>query len=251
MSTAPTEDRTEDRMERLLAVIDSDSSTEGEKENAQRFLQILQRKSSVSVEELRQRSRKKERIAPEIRYFTMGKKGDRASGAFSLLFDAIAYPNDVKCLLNDSEVEAVGMAADLDYTHALYERLAVQMVLSCQSYIKSGEWKSRESKVNLARRAFYLGYTNAIRDRLIQANALADREIARESGVSSSVALRDKKERISETYSEHKGTRSYAKFGDNWKAYRTPSMNSGKFEGNRARMFDNQEFGSASGEITR
>lgn len=250
MTTARTEDRTEDRMERLLAVIDSDSASEGEKENAQRFLQILQRKSSVSIEELRQRSLKKEKVAPEIRFYEMGEKGDRASGAFSLLFNAIAFPNDVKCLLNNSEVEAIGMAADLDYTHALYQRLAVSMVLACQKYIKSGEWRSREGKVNLARRAFYLGYTNAIRDRLIAANSEADREIAK-TGTNSALALRDKKERVSETYSEHIGSRKYGKFGEEWKAYRTASMRSGVTEGRRARMFDNSEIDGTRGAITR
>lgn len=84
--------------------------------------------------------RREKRAVPEQRTITIGDSGRRGLGTYVHLFVAIARANGVTCDVarNSTYVYAYGFGADIDVCEALYSSLVVQMVSSCDRFLRAG-----------------------------------------------------------------------------------------------------------------
>lgn len=128
---------------RIAALLRQAEGTDNEHEAAT-FMAAAQRLATLeSIDLAVARShteRREKRAVPEQRTITIGEPGRRGLGTYVQLFVAIARANGVKCDIarNSTFVYAYGFGADIDVCEALYSSLVVQMVSSCDRFLRAG-----------------------------------------------------------------------------------------------------------------
>lgn len=128
---------------RIAALLRKAESTDNDHEAAA-YMAAAQRLATLeSIDLAMARShteRREKRAVPEQRTVTIGESGRRGLGTYVHLFVAIARANGVTCDIarNSTYVYAYGFGADIDVCEALYSSLVVQMVGSCDRFLRAG-----------------------------------------------------------------------------------------------------------------
>ncbi|GGL93441.1 DUF2786 domain-containing protein [Nakamurella endophytica] len=139
-----------DTLSRIALLLRKAESTDNEHE-ADAYLQAAQRlatTTSVDLAVARAHTAARERRpVPVQRTVEIGEPGRRGLRTHVQLFLAIAQANSVTCDIarNSSRVYAYGFDTDIDAVQALYASLVVQMVRSCDEYVKSGRYAAESS----------------------------------------------------------------------------------------------------------
>lgn len=242
-----------DISKKIALILNKAENTDNEDERDTFFVaaQKMATRAEIDLDVLRYENREEENKKHnkvEIRRVEMGQKGDRGAGAYSDLYVEIARVNEIRCIWNNSEVDAYGFPFDLDHTEALFNVVVGQMVADCIKYLDSDEWRGYAKNKNDARKSFYEGYRNRIVLRLKkakkEAEADAEEEYA-EKGVSTSLVLADKKRKVESVY-----WKDAYKYGYNRKARGTSAeaRRAGDQAGKSARISSSSEI-SGRGQI--
>lgn len=135
-----------DKVSKLL----TQAENAGTPEEAAAFMakvQELATANDINLAVARAHQAAKERTVPEQRRIQFNPFSRRLNRKhFAELAMAIADVNDVKYLVNDYVLHAVGFAQDLDVVESLYTHLAVQMVSECDAALKRGDHKERRAE---------------------------------------------------------------------------------------------------------
>lgn len=270
---------------RIAALLRKAESTDNDHEAAA-FMAAAQRLATLeSIDLAMARShteRREKRAVPEQRTITIGQSGRRGLGTYVHLFVAIARANGVTCDIarNSTFVYAYGFGADIDVCEALYSSLVVQMVASCDRFLRSGghqrdlrpAFDRRTGRVvekpvhaTTARINFQNAFAAQIGERLAaartEANVEAERhysepepktraEGAAEPAVSSvALAVRQKELEIGDFYSRTSEARgawrgSSAQFSES-------SLVAGRRAGRRAQLGSRTSIGGARAAVGR
>jgi hypothetical protein len=151
--------------------------------------QSLATQASVDLAVARARTARREaREQPTQRTITIGERGKRANTHLVSLFVAVGDCNGLQVDIahNSTYVIAYGMPSDLELAGALFGSLATQMTAAANAWLALGEWREdsyiardgwlKPHTSQTARAAFYRGFIERIRLRLVEAR---DEVIAR------------------------------------------------------------------------
>lgn len=200
----------------LLARAESTDS-ENERELCMRQYANLMAKHNLDQEVIRaeKEGRKYRASTPVHEVFEVGSKGNRASGAYAYLLSQICLGFGMRTLLNNKEVDVIGMSADVKAAYDLYLILVGDMVRSAINYLEDQDNYAGVSKLN-ARKAFYRGYADATYARIVEEREDAEKDAVSERQ-STALVIADKKRAIDAMFVEEFGRVSaYRPSGSAW-----------------------------------
>ncbi|MTD13823.1 DUF2786 domain-containing protein [Nakamurella sp. YIM 132087] len=268
---------TDKNLSRIAALLRKAESTENEHE-ADAYLQAAQRLATLNSVDLAvaraHTTEKERRSVPEQRTIEIGPSGKRGLRTYVQLYLAIARANQVTCDIarNSTRVYAYGFDSDLDAVDALYSSLVVQMVRSCDAYLRSPErlakdtvadvedfwdgqrWRRRQVErpvhATTARINFQAAFAARIGKRLAQAREKAQAEVVADTARTGvELVLRAKEVELADHYKAHSTARG------SWGGYRADaghsefSRRAGDRAGKVARLGANAEIGGARAGI--
>jgi hypothetical protein len=268
-----------DKMLDKLAKILKQAENATTPEEVEAFMAKAQHLASVTAIDLavaRQHTAKREqREQPVHKVITIGEKRKQGNAHFIDLFRYIAQNNDVKIDIarNNTWVGAFGMPSDIEVVEVLYASLLFQMVEAANAWIKTGEYKKQKvwrtvtkrdrwggtwrteeyapMTAQTARKNFYVGFTNRVFYRLVEARKQAmqslkdktytlpmdssDPEMPYEVEVSAALVLKEKTEEINDFYKQKSTARGSWK-GSSVSNHSTAARNAGDSAGRSARL---------------
>lgn len=143
MTTAMTEDRSLERLNRLLAQAEG-TNNEAERAAFMEKAQQLSTLYSISLATARAAAENKAKNAlPTNKRITIGKAGQQGNANFCQLLINIASANNVRCTIahNSTFVHLWGFKEDIEVSERLYASLSFQMIQESESYLDKGEWR--------------------------------------------------------------------------------------------------------------
>ncbi len=206
-------DRLVDRIGKLLAQAEG---TDNEHESAAFVERAQQLATAYAVDLELARARQRDRAArgggePLVQErVDVGARGRRGNRHRVLLYSVVARSNDVLVnVAHDSTyVLGFGHRADLEVVERLWASLAVQMTVSAQRRLDTGEHRRAGVAAQTWRLSFYDGWVAAVGERLRVARERAVATTPVPSGEpSAALVLRDKAARVQDFYAERSQAR--------------------------------------------
>jgi len=255
----------DDKILAMLAIIESDTATDGEKENATSRIQHFATIHSIDLERLRTAKNNRSKAAePITRQIEVGERGRQHKNRFGVdMALAVGRNNDLMCTIahDRSYVVAHGFETDIEFADALFKSLMTQMVMACNTSLANGEHKVIGVHGKTYRPNFYEAFIRRISSRLSDAKDKAiedakkqDEEIAsrltaavgteiitdtdESASTGTDMVLATKKEKVNKFYDETtKGKLargSYRSYGAGNKSY--GAQDHGRTAANRASL---------------
>ena len=184
------------------------------------------------------------------------------------LMSAVVRSNDVRMDIfsNSSGVILYGYASDVIACTTLWASLSLQMVSAVDAWMRTGEWRSqtmvREDRwgrpeavpmdARVARSAFYAGYVDRVAERLHEARAAAEEEVAAPSGATSSsteVMIAAKQERVAGFHAGESSARGRWQ-GPTSRAGSAGAARAGRSAASRARLGGERSVGGGRSELS-
>lgn len=163
----------DDKILKMLAILEDDAATDAEKEAATSRIQHLATVNSIDLERLRfEKDNRSAMAEPTTRGITVGEMGREHKNRFWVdLFLEIARANDLQSTISHdrSRCYAYGYETDIDFAESLFKSLAVQMVQSCDAALKRGDHKAIGVHGRTYRPNFYEAFVYRIGARLREA----------------------------------------------------------------------------------